>query len=248
MAAFIRNDVTDLGENALALAITGEKLRFTRIVMGEGYIPDYMSIRDLTDMISPVVVLPISGVVKNTNDTVVFTGIFHPDQTEVQFYYREVGLYAEDPATGEEILFAYGNCGDEAELIYPAGASAVVEKTINLSVQLKGAENVSAYIPSDACATREDYEYYLRQVIVFIERAEKAITDAEEAIQKAEDVTDTVLELIPTINETNAKVELLFDAIYGELTENPFTATFGTLDQVTVVSGVWNADRQRLEC
>ena len=248
MAAFIRNDVTDLGENALALAITGEKLRFTRIVMGEGYIPDYMSIRDLTDMISPVVVLPISGVVKNTNDTVVFTGIFHPDQTEVQFYYREVGLYAEDPATGEEILFAYGNCGDEAELIYPAGASAVVEKTINLSVQLKGATNVSAYIPSDACATREDYEYYLRQVIVFIERAEKAITDAEEAIQKAEDVTDTVLELIPTINETNAKVELLFDAIYGELTENPFTVTFGSLDKVTVISGVWNADRQRLEC
>ena len=248
MAAFIRNDVTNLGENALALAITGEKLRFTRIVMGDGFIPDYTSIGDMTDVVAPVVVLPISGVKKSTNDTVVFTGIFHPDQTEVQFYYREVGLYAEDPATGEEILFAYGNCGNEAELIYPAGSSALVEKTISLSVQLKGASNVTAYIPSDACATKDDYEFYLRQVIIFIDRAEKAIADAEEAIKKAKEMTDTVLELVPVINDTKAKVELLYDAIYGELTDNPFTVTFGTLDQVNVVSGVWNTARQRLEC
>lgn len=248
MAAFIRNDVTTLGEAALALAVMGEKLRFTRIVMGEGELPADASLRDLTDVIAPKVVLPISGVRRSTNDTVIFTGIFHPDQVNVRFYYREVGLYAEDPETGEEILFAYGNCGDEAELIYPAGSSALVEKTIQLTLQLKGAENVSAYIPSDACATKEDFSFYLSQVLVFIERAEKAIGDAEEAIRRAGDVTDTVLELIPDINDAKAKVELLYDAIYGELVDNPFTVTFGSLEQVIVISGVWNAARQRLEC
>lgn len=247
MAAFIQNTITEQGQNALNAVFFEGKVRLTKIVMGDGFLPEGTMLEQVTDVFSPVVVLPISDIKKYVG-TVVVSGIFHPEQTEVEFYYREIGLYAEDPESGQEILFAYGNCGGNAELIYPSGSSALVEKTIQIAIVTSAASSITAYIPSDACAGKADYEYYLRQVLIFIERAEKAIADAESAIDRAKDVTDTVLELVPTINRTEARVELLYDAIYGELTDNPFTATFGTLDQVMVVSGVWNTDRQRLEC
>lgn len=247
MAAFVKNVITEQGYDLLRLTFFGGKIRLTKIVMGDGFLTDGTEIREMTDMVSPAVVLPISDIEKYRGSVVV-TGIFHPEQTEIEFYYREIGLYADNPETGEEILFAYGNCGTDAELIYPSGSSTLVEKTIQLAIITGRTETIEAYIPSDACAGKADYEYYLRQVLVFIERAEQAIADADAAVEKAEKVTDTVLELVPTINDTKAKVELLYDAIYGELTDNPFTVTFGTLDAVDVVSGVWNADRQRLEC
>ena len=77
------------------------------------------------------------------------------------FYYRELGLYADDPDEDVgEVLYCYGNCGDLAEWIPPTGGATIVEKTIDIVTAIGTATNVTAYIPADAYATKEDYENY----------------------------------------------------------------------------------------
>ena len=52
------------------------------------------------------------------------------------------------------------NCGDRAEWIPPSGGATIVEKTIDIVTAIGTATNVTAYIPADAYATKEDYETY----------------------------------------------------------------------------------------
>ena len=44
------------------------------------------------------------------------------------------------------------------------------------------------------------------------------------------------------------KVDALWDAIFVDITANPFQITFVDLSGITLSSGVWNATLQRLEC
>lgn len=45
-----------------------------------------------------------------------------------------------------------------------------------------------------------------------------------------------------------ARVNVLWDALFTDITENPFQITFENLDGVSVEVGIWNATYQRLEC
>ena len=49
-------------------------------------------------------------------------------------------------------------------------------------------------------------------------------------------------------NALKVKVDALWDAVFGDITTNPFQITFANLDGITLTSGVWNATLQRLEC
>lgn len=44
------------------------------------------------------------------------------------------------------------------------------------------------------------------------------------------------------------KVDALWDAIFVDITANPFQITFETLEGVTVTTGIWNESYARLEC
>lgn len=49
-----------------------------------------------------------------------------------------------------------------------------------------------------------------------------------------------------TVNES--KIATLWDAIFTNITGNPFTIAFSSLSGITVTAGVWNAAKARLEC
>lgn len=49
-----------------------------------------------------------------------------------------------------------------------------------------------------------------------------------------------------TVNES--KIATLWDAIFTNITGNPFTVAFSSLSGITVTAGVWNAAKARLEC
>ena len=161
MAAFINNDITAAGLIVLAKGAAGQKITYTKIVLGDGYLEEGQTPRSLTGVVSPKAVIDITKLKVNTDGTVAVGGIFTNDQTSDGFFYRELGLYAEDPdpAVGE-VLYCYGNCGDLAEWIPPSGGATIVEKTIDIVTAIGTATNVTAYIPADAYATKEDYETY----------------------------------------------------------------------------------------
>ncbi|MDG0871014.1 hypothetical protein L5D93_00115 [Paenibacillus thiaminolyticus] len=59
------------------------------------------------------------------------------------FYFREIGVFAQDPDEGE-ILYSYGNSGENAEYIPPEGGPDVIEKYIDAVTIIQNAQNVSA--------------------------------------------------------------------------------------------------------
>lgn len=230
MAAFINNDITTAGLIVLAKGVAGQKINYTKIVLGDGYLEEGQTPRTLTGVVSPKATVDITKLKINGDGTVAVGGIFtNGDETE-GFYYRELGLYAEDPDPEVgEVLYCYGNCGDLAEWIPPSGGATIVEKTIDIVTAIGTATNVTAYIPADAYATKEDYETY--KAIAIAQAAEASVNGLSNAV-----------------GQNTSKIATLWDAVFSEITTNPFQITFADLTGITLTAGIWNSGLQRLEC
>lgn len=249
MAAFINNDITAAGLIVLAKGAAGEKINYTRIVLGDGYLEEGQTPRSLTDVVSPRATIDITKLKVNTDGTAAVGGVFSNDQTSDGFYYRELGLYAEDPdpAVGE-VLYCYGNCGDLAEWIPPTGGATIVEKTIDIITVIGTASNVTAYIPADAYATKLDYETYKAIALAAQATANDAIAIAQQAVTVADGAAQAVISISNSVAQNTSKINTLWDAVFSDITSNPFQITFVNLSGITLTSGVWNATLQRLEC
>ena len=249
MAAFINNDITAAGLLVLAKGVAGKQINYTKIVLGDGYLEEGQTPRSLTGVVSPKAVIDITKLKVNTDGTVAVGGIFTNDQTSDGFFYRELGLYAEDPdpAVGE-VLYCYGNCGDLAEWIPPTGGATIVEKTIDIITVIGTASNVTAYIPADAYATKLDYETYKAIALAAQATANDAIAIAQQAVTVAEGAAQAVISISNSVAQNTSKINTLWDAVFSDITSNPFQITFVNLSGITLTSGVWNATLQRLEC
>ena len=236
MAAFINNDITTAGLIVLAKGVAGQKINYTKIVLGDGYLEEGQTPRTLTGVVSPKATVDITKLKING------------DETE-GFYYRELGLYAEDPDPEVgEVLYCYGNCGDLAEWIPPSGGATIVEKTIDIVTAIGTATNVTAYIPADAYATKEDYETYKAIALGAQATAEEALALARQAIAIAQAAEASANDLSNAVGQNTSKIATRWDAVFSDITSNPFQITFADLTGITLKSGVWNASLQRLEC
>ena len=249
MAAFINNDITTAGLIVLAKGVAGQKINYTKIVLGDGYLEEGQTPRTLTGVVSPKATVDITKLKINGDGTVAVGGIFtNGDETD-GFYYRELGLYAEDPDLEVgEVLYCYGNCGDLAEWIPPSGGATIVEKTIDIVTAIGTATNVTAYIPADAYATKEDYETYKAIALGAQATAEEALALARQAIAIAQAAEASANDLSNAVGQNTSKIATLWDAVFSDITSNPFQITFADLTGITLKSGVWNASLQRLEC
>ena len=236
MAAFINNDITTAGLIVLAKGVAGQKINYTKIVLGDGYLEEGQTPRTLTGVVSPKATVDITKLKINGDET-------------DGFYYRELGLYAEDPDPEVgEVLYCYGNCGDLAEWIPPSGGATIVEKTIDIVTAIGTATNVTAYIPADAYATKEDYETYKAIALGAQATAEEALTLARQAIAIAQAAEASVNDLSNAVGQNTSKIATLWDAVFSEITTNPFQITFADLTGITLTAGIWNSGLQRLEC
>ena len=236
MAAFINNDITTAGLIVLAKGVAGQKINYTKIVLGDGYLEEGQTPRTLTGVVSPKATVDITKLKINGDET-------------DGFYYRELGLYAEDPDPEVgEVLYCYGNCGDLAEWIPPSGGATIVEKTIDIVTAIGTATNVTAYIPADAYATKEDYETYKAIALGAQATAEEALALARQAIAIAQAAEASANDLSNAVGQNTSKIATLWDAVFSDITSNPFQITFADLTGITLKSGVWNASLQRLEC
>lgn len=145
MSTFINNDITNGGRLLLAKGYLGEKINFTKIVMGDGYLPPGTAIRDMTAVVNPVVNVPITKMKMNADGTVIIGGQFSNSDIMTEFFYRELALFATG-GDDTEILYCYGNAGDFAERITPVGGSSIIEKVIDIVTAIGTTTNVTATI------------------------------------------------------------------------------------------------------
>ena len=76
MAAFINNDITTAGLIVLAKGVAGQKINYTKIVLGDGYLEEGQTPRTLTGVVSPKATVDITKLKINGDGTVAVGGIF----------------------------------------------------------------------------------------------------------------------------------------------------------------------------
>lgn len=112
--------VTDAGRYLIARLLTGETMHITKVMVGNGRVPDGIRLSSVTDLVS--VVAQATSNDPQCDGGVAYMTIEYNNSLngglENGFWLNEFGIYALDPAEGE-VMIAYATLGD-----YPQWVSA----------------------------------------------------------------------------------------------------------------------------
>jgi len=158
MSAFVAHDLTINGLRMIADAASGKLIEYTRIALGDGYMHQAQTPQTMTGLVNEVLTLQPSKIKSNGDGTVTVSAYFTNTALLVGFFYREIGLFAKHPDTGEEQLYCYGNAADFAEWIPPSGSSTTVEKIVDIVTVIGTAVAVTANINMALGATLRDID------------------------------------------------------------------------------------------
>lgn len=136
--------ITNRGRALQAKAQTGVQLNFTKLAVGDGQLSG-QSISDLTELIHQIKTLELNKFKTLPGGKAVVGGVLSNQDIVTGFYWRELGVFAQDPDLGE-ILYCYGNAGDLAEYIPAPGGAEILEKQVDVITLVGNASNVSASI------------------------------------------------------------------------------------------------------
>jgi len=156
---FYAPKLTNAGQALYYENLAGAGIKFTTIQLGSGTLGG--SISNLTGLVNPVVVIPAST--KNNNGQYVdISGKFSNAELEEGFFWREIGVFAENPDYPEDrskdILYCYQNAYETADFI-PVASVETVEKNITVPVIVGNASAVSCtLVKSLIYATEKDLE------------------------------------------------------------------------------------------
>ncbi len=145
MAAFPTMTLTNAGQALQTKVQAGVTLTFTRIALGDGQL-NGQPISPLTALISQKASVEVDSVRVVDNSTAQASGFFSNADITTGFWWRETGLFAQDPDNGE-ILYGYTNAGDAGDYI-PTVADTRIEKYIYCSIAVASATTVDITIPS----------------------------------------------------------------------------------------------------
>ncbi|MBR1625536.1 MAG: phage tail protein [Bacteroidales bacterium] len=132
--------ITNAGLSILAQAQLGAQIQFTKIKIGDGRLEQGQDPAELTDLINTVNELGIYNWTMAGDSTIKVTGLIVQGNTG--FYFREIGLFAIDPTTNQEVLYAYGNKGEAASYIPENTSSVAVEERATIITKVANAETV----------------------------------------------------------------------------------------------------------
>ena len=153
--------LTNDGRSLLRKALIDKELRFSKVAFGAGdFDYDTERVADLTQLRDWRVDLPI--VDKRIEGGVAYiTARLNSFTLEVGFRAKEIGVYAIDPDSGAELLYAYRNAGDESDFI--PGGESILQKDLRFEywVEIDDAPNVTFNIDySFAHVTQENFDLH----------------------------------------------------------------------------------------
>lgn len=237
MGTFSNNAITDNGRILLSHVQMGAVFTPTKIIMGSGSLPAGTTVRNITDVITPEKMLEIIKKKRIEDGTVIIGGVYSNQDVTTGFYFRELALYAKavypDGQEVSEVLYSYGNAGNVADYMSEYAAGQPVEREIDLIVYIGNDADVDLTIESGVYVTQEQLEEIAAVVI-------------EDAISKHNADPEAHRTIRQELDDLDIRVTRL-ELMYGtDVTGNPFTVTFETLDG-TVATGVWNSGQKRME-
>lgn len=149
MAGFNNIYITTAGAQLAVKTLEGKQLQFTVAKLGSGTLSDssMTAIKARTALVNPVMEINITKVKQTSNTQATISFVFQNTKATSPFYFRELGIFALDPDTKEQVLFAYAYAGSNAEYVNNS-VSEIVEKTINIVVTVDNASNVTINLDS----------------------------------------------------------------------------------------------------
>ena len=153
MAQFGGMELTNAGRNVLAKALAGKVLKFSRAWAGDGYLPEGQDVREMTQIVRPHREMEIAEInIPPHIGTAKITVILTNKELTTGFFFREIGLFAEDPDTGEEFLYGYCNSGNTADYMPGQDGPDAVYYRFDLTVIVDQAKNVTAIFSDNPLA------------------------------------------------------------------------------------------------
>ena len=149
--------MTQAGLALLAKSQTGKKIFFTRMKIGNGTITDEMNFAELTDLINVIEAIEIkaSEIIEQEDKTVALKVSSVAIQKDYDYYFREIGLFAIDPDTEEEILYAYINKGEEATYIPKSSSDISIQELATMIVAIGNENNIIVNCDSELRITEQ---------------------------------------------------------------------------------------------
>lgn len=135
--------LTAVGQALLYKAQGGQTLKLTRFGLGNGELGG-QAIQELTALINEKMSSNITKLNVNTNKVVVGMSFTNSELTE-GFYFRELGLFAEDPDSGEEVLYMYANAAEASDYI-DSNTGKVIEENLDVEIIISDVKNITATI------------------------------------------------------------------------------------------------------
>lgn len=226
MSDFADNHITDLGTAMLAQVMAGQGvLTFTKVVMGDGNMPDTQTPATMTDVVSPRAQASITKAVVAENGTAVVGARFSNESQESDFEWKELGLYAKVGESGTEQLYSYG-WTPAGELI-PAGTTSttLIEKLVDVVTYVGDATEVTAIFDPD----------FIPQVSRIEETAIASI-EGQSAVDPTTGKSSEYLDR-PGLSKLWADVKAAIDAAGPDLTADEVTITLAGGTVITLKDG-----------
>jgi hypothetical protein len=79
-------------------------------------------------------------------------------------------------------------------------------------------------------------------------RARDGATEKEARVARDMELEGRINSIELQVLENTGKIALLWDAVFADMTSNPFMFTFADLNGITLILGNWNQTQQRLDC
>lgn len=145
--------VTTVKGRALdAKVIAGKtKLTLTKFKTGDGSPVD---LENLTDLASPQQVIPISSLTPKANGEADVEGIMTNAGLEKGYFFKEWGLFAQDPDEGEILYQVLIDANPDYWLA--DGSATALSTELHLTIAIKDADSVSATIDPSGLVSQSD--------------------------------------------------------------------------------------------
>lgn len=164
MASFQNMVITTAGLELLQDLILegGTPLTFSGVGVGDGLLED-SDITARTSLVHEVHRLPIEKIEKQEGGHIRVFARLATDIITTDFYHRELGVFARHGK--QEILFAYGNAGDDYDFIPATGNNASICKTIVTEFTVESMKAVFLPLDSKDFVTHEAMNAQVEDVI-----------------------------------------------------------------------------------
>lgn len=157
MAQFNATQLTAYGLILKAKGETNKLIKFTKIAVGDGVPGQGETVESLTALKAQKLQVAINSFDVLGGGISKATGIISNQGLAVGFYVREIGLFAKDPDTQAEKLYAYTYVSSAPDWLPPEGGPTLIESEIGMIAVVGNATNVTANIDDTVVvATKRD--------------------------------------------------------------------------------------------